>query len=73
MAAIAAGFAAINLLPASSHSAGVDDALAKDVVARTADVAGGAGNGILHIDMLVTQTSAKRPATCTIASRAGHS
>ena len=58
VAVIAASFAAINLLPASSHSAGVGDALAKDVVARTADVAGGAGNGILHIDMLVTQTSA---------------
>ena len=58
VAVIAASFAAINLLPASSHSAGIGDALAKDVVARTADVAGGAGNGILHIDMLVTQTSA---------------
>ena len=58
VAVIAASFAAINLLSASNHSLGVDDALAKDVVARTADVAGGAGNGILHIDMLVTQTSA---------------
>jgi hypothetical protein len=59
-AVIAAVFGAINLLPASSHSAGVGDAWAKDVVARTADVASGAGNGILHIDTLVTQTSANR-------------
>jgi hypothetical protein len=58
VAVIAASFAAINLLPASSHSAGVGNALAKDVVARTAALAGGAGNGILHIDMLVTQASA---------------
>ncbi len=56
--AIAAAFAAINLLPASSRSAGVGTAWAKDVVARTAAVATGAGNGILHIDMSVTQTSA---------------
>lgn len=59
-AAIAAGFGVINLLPASSHSAGVGDAWAKDAVARTAAIAAGAGNGILHIDMFVTQTSAKR-------------
>jgi hypothetical protein len=60
VAVIAAAFAAINLLPASSHPAGVGTALAKDVVARTADVATGAGDGILHIDMLVTQTSANK-------------
>ena len=60
VAAISAAFAATNLLPTSSHSAGVGNAWAKDVVVRTANAAAGGGNGILHIDMLVTQSSANR-------------
>jgi len=55
---IAAAFAVINQLPASSRSDGVGTALAKDVIARTANVAAGTRNGVLHIDMRVTQTSA---------------
>jgi hypothetical protein len=57
-AATAASLAAITLLPGSSTTPGVDKAYAKGVIARAASVAGGAHGGVLHIDMLVTQTSA---------------
>ena len=59
-AAIAAGLGAINLLTASSTTPGLADAWAKGVVSRTGAVAAGAGHGVLHIDMRVTETSADR-------------
>jgi len=58
VAAVAAGFAVINLLPASSTNSGVGAAWAKNVIARSAGVAAGVGDGILHVDMRVTETSA---------------
>ena len=61
-AAAAAGVAAIAVLPGSSTTPGVDTAYAKDVIARAASVAGGSHSGVLHIDMLVRQTSANHSA-----------
>ena len=60
VAGVAAGFAVINLLPASSANSGVGAAWAKNVIARSAGMAAGVGDGILHIDMRVTETSAAR-------------
>jgi hypothetical protein len=57
-AAIVVAFAAISLLPASSSPTGVNKAWARDAVARAAAVSAGRGNGVLHIDMLVSDTSA---------------
>ena len=57
LAAAVAAFAVINLLPSSSMPAGVGKAWARDVAARSAAVAAGEGDGILHIDVLMTQTS----------------
>jgi hypothetical protein len=58
LAAAVAAFLVINLLPSSGTPAGVGKAWARDVVARSAAVAAGRGDGILHIDVLMTQTSA---------------
>jgi hypothetical protein len=62
LVAAAAAFAAINLPSGSSPTVGVDNAFAKGVIARAAGLAGGAHDGVLHIDMLVTQTSANHSA-----------
>jgi hypothetical protein len=60
--AAAVAFAAINLPSGSSPTVGVDNAFANGVIARAAGLAGGAHDGVLHIDMLVTQTSANHSA-----------
>jgi hypothetical protein len=60
VAAVAAGFAVVNLLPASSTNSGVGAAWAKNVIARSAGVAAGVGDGILHIEVRVTEKSAAR-------------
>ena len=62
VAAAVVAFAAINLPSGSSPTVGVDNAFAKGVIARASGFAGGAHDGVLHIDMLVTQTSANHSA-----------
>ena len=55
VAVIAAAVAVINLLPATTAPVSVHSTW-QDVVARAAAATTGSGNGILHIDMLVTDT-----------------
>jgi hypothetical protein len=67
-AAIVIAFAATNLISTSGSPGGVSVAWAKQVITRVAAVLAGSGNGILHIDETIVETSTGRRAGSRVRS-----